>query len=323
MNRMLSGGNGLVPGVTYNVKLGSTWDQIPTDLIHAVQYDFKPASIDPSQPGQMQVEGGNGVTVLLPHKDTDESSEFKGNKQQTPKDCFLIVDKTTNTIYLEKVSNMIRVKKHRSVRKKPAVRNQVPLEEGERASPVPAAMQAKDRVSPVPSGLQPKDQVSPVPTNFTPKETLSPVNIMTTTSQPRDYAQPTAQPRDYELHVLRPPSPKLLPNNPIKPEYNTKPELSDCEQKVKRLKPSTLLAASGNLSSESDSASDSDSSNDSSDSGGFVPVKPEPQLDLGGSGMLITPLGEPDVKEEGGSSGDAIMNMLSQDLDISSDSDSD
>jgi len=298
------GGGGLTPGATYNLKLGSTWDHIPTDLIHAVQYDFKPASIDPSQPGQMRLDGSNGVTVLLPHKDTDESSEFKGNKQQTPKDCFLIVDKATNTIYLEKVSNMIRVKKHRSVRKKPVVRK----EEGERASPVPNALQSKDTVSPVPSSVQSKDRISPVPPNLTTKDRLSPVTT-------------TAQPRDIESHGAKPPSPKSQPNDSIKSE------LSDSEPKVKRLKPSTAIGitSSGNLSSES-SGSDSESSNDSSDSDNeknFLPVKEEGQLDIGSSGMLITPLGEPNVKDEGGSSGDAIMNMLSQDLDISSDSDSD
>ena len=50
-------GTGLIPGATYTLKLGSTWDHIPTDLIHAVQYDFKPASVDPSQPGQMKLDG--------------------------------------------------------------------------------------------------------------------------------------------------------------------------------------------------------------------------------------------------------------------------
>jgi len=299
---MSSGGGGLTPGATYTLKLGSTWDHIPTDLIHAVQYDFKPASIDPSQPGQMRPEGSNGVTVLLPHKDTDESSEFKGNKQQTPKDCFLIVDKATKTIYLEKVSNMIRVKKHRSVRKKPAVRK----DEGERSSPVPSALQSKDTMPSAPSSVQSKDRISPVPSTLASKDRLSPVTS-------------TVLSRDTEPHHPKPPSPKPQPNDSIKSE------LTDTEPKVKRLKPSAAIASSGNLSSES-SGSDSESSNDSSDSDNeknFLPVKEEAQLDIGGSGMLITPLGEPNVKEEGGSSGDAIMNMLSQDLDISSDSDSD
>ena len=299
------GGGGLTPGVTYNLKLGSTWDQIPTDLIHAVQYDFKPASIDPSQPGQMRPEpGSNGVTVLLPHKDTDESSEFKGNKQQTPKDCFLIVDKATNTIYLEKVSNMIRVKKHRSVRKKPAVKK----DESERASPVPGATQSKETVSPVPSTVQSKDRISPVPSTLSVKDKTSPVNMTT-----------SLQPRESDPAPPKPASPRPQQNEPVKTES------PDSEPKVKRLKPSNAITSSGNLSSES-SGSESESSNDSSDSDNdrnFLPVKEESQLDLGSSGTLITPLGQPNVKEEGGSSGDAIMNMLSQDLDISSDSDSD
>ena len=139
---------------------------------------------------------------------------------------------------------------------------------------------------------------------------LSPAPITTTLS------------RDTEPLVVRPLSPKPHLNDSIKSE------LSDSEPKVKRLKPSTAITSSGNLSSES-SGSDSDSSNDSSDSDNdknFLPVKEESQLDIGGSGMsgmLITPLGQPNVKDEEGASGDAIMNMLHQDLDISSDSESD
>lgn len=271
---MSASGGGLGPGTTYTLKLGSTWDNIPTDLIHAVQYDFKPASVDPSQPGQMRLEGTNGITVVLPHKDTDESSEFKGNKQQTSKDCFLIMDKATNTIYLEKVSNMIRVKKHRSVKKKPAVRKE--LEEGDRASPIPAALQAKETPATT-------NRISPIPTRSSPEPS-------------------------------KPPSPLPQPDN------------SDSEPKVKRPKPSSAIASSGNLSSES-SGSDSDSSNDSSDSENevsFVPVKEEGQLDLANAGALISPLGEPDVNEEDAGSSNAIMNMLTQDLDItSSEGDSD
>ena len=89
------------------------------------------------------------------------------------------------------------------------------------------------------------------------------------------------------------------------------------------------FASFGNLSSES-SASESESSSDS-DNEELVHKKPsdhsiktEETLNVGeSSGVLITPLGEPNIKQEGVASGDALMNMLSQDLDISSDSDSD
>ena len=273
----MASGGGLAPGTTYTLKLGSTWDKIPSDLIHAVQYDFKPASIDPSQPGQMKLEGNNGVALSLPHKDTDESSEFKGNKQPALKDCFLVVDKVSNTVYLEKVSNMIRVKKHRSIKRKKIA----PRKEDERASPTYNA-ESPDPIS------TPPPPPSSVQQNIPPELTAA------------VREEPT---------VL----PLVVP---------------DSEPKTKPLNQPTF-ASSGNLSSES-SGSESESSSDS-DNDELMhkiptdPVKKEELLNVGeSSGVLITPLGEPNIKQEGVASGDALMNMLSQDLDISSsDADSD
>lgn len=307
--------NGLLPGCTYTLKLGPSWDHIPTELVHAVQYDFKPASIDPSQTGQMKLDDNNGVSIILPHKDTDESSEFKGSKQPSAKECFLVVDNKTNTVFLEKVSNTIRVKKYRTS-KKPMQRNVLRREE-DRASPVPTSVQnqTKGRDSPVPAA-----PAAPVfaPIKVVQEDTRSRSPLLPPKPEPITHVIP--EPRTFvsEPRTVIPEPRTLIPEpRTLNPEPKSQPN-------AKRVKTELELKASGNLSSESESASDSDSNSSdessSSDTEKFTTVKSQQALNLAGSSAMITPLGEPPIKEE--TSGSGLMDMLSQDLDLT-DSDDD
>lgn len=152
---------GLQPGCQYTLQLGPSWDHLPTEVVHAVQYDFKPASVDPSQPGQMKIDDNNGVSVQLPHRDTDETSEFKGHKKPVSKECFLVVNHRTKVVTLEKISNTIRLKRSRTAKKgRPLIRR-----EEDRVSPVPP--QLSSQTSPhrphTPQPLQPPVPQPPAP----------------------------------------------------------------------------------------------------------------------------------------------------------------
>ena len=57
--------SGLTPNTRYTLRLGETWNSMPTELVHSVQYDFKPASVDSSQPGQMKLDDNNGVNLYF------------------------------------------------------------------------------------------------------------------------------------------------------------------------------------------------------------------------------------------------------------------
>lgn len=104
--------------------------------------DFKPASIDTSCEGELQVGKGDEVTITLPHipvrahlfkilsllmcisafstccnlfpkGSTPPMTVFKGNKRPYQKDCVLIINHDTGGFMLEKLSSSIQVKKTR------------------------------------------------------------------------------------------------------------------------------------------------------------------------------------------------------------------
>uniref|UniRef100_A0AAQ4PK82 ELL associated factor 1 n=1 Tax=Gasterosteus aculeatus aculeatus TaxID=481459 RepID=A0AAQ4PK82_GASAC len=78
--------------------------------------DFKPASIDTSCEGELQVGKGDEVTITLPHipGSTPPMTVFKGNKRPYQKDCVLIINHDTGEFVLEKLSSSIQVKKTRA-----------------------------------------------------------------------------------------------------------------------------------------------------------------------------------------------------------------
>ncbi|NXL51938.1 EAF2 factor, partial [Podilymbus podiceps] len=77
--------------------------------------DFKPASIDMSCEGDLEVGKGEQVTITLPNIEgsTPPVTVFKGSKKPYLKECILIINHDTGECRLEKLSSNITVKKTR------------------------------------------------------------------------------------------------------------------------------------------------------------------------------------------------------------------
>ncbi|KAG7469853.1 hypothetical protein MATL_G00133330 [Megalops atlanticus] len=96
--------------------LGESFQRRPKSTFHTIRYDFKPASIDLTCEGELQVGKGDEVTITLPHipGSTPPMTVFKGNKRPYQKDCVLIMNHDTGEFMLEKLSSSIQVKKTRA-----------------------------------------------------------------------------------------------------------------------------------------------------------------------------------------------------------------
>ncbi|XP_016797230.2 ELL-associated factor 2 isoform X5 [Pan troglodytes] len=97
------------------LKLGESFEKQPRCAFHTVRYDFKPASIDTSSEGYLEVGEGEQVTVTLPNIEgsTPPVTVFKGSKKPYLKECILIINHDTGECRLEKLSSNITVKKTR------------------------------------------------------------------------------------------------------------------------------------------------------------------------------------------------------------------
>uniref|UniRef100_A0AAY4DUJ9 Transcription elongation factor Eaf N-terminal domain-containing protein n=1 Tax=Denticeps clupeoides TaxID=299321 RepID=A0AAY4DUJ9_9TELE len=114
----------LMNGTTYSnfdnqehiLKLGETFEKQPKSAFHTVRYDFKPASIDTSCEGELEVGKGEQVTITLPNLEgsTTPVTVFKGSKRPYMKECILIVNHDTGEYRLEKLNSNIAVKKTRA-----------------------------------------------------------------------------------------------------------------------------------------------------------------------------------------------------------------
>uniref|UniRef100_A0A1A8NTZ5 ELL associated factor 1 n=2 Tax=Nothobranchius TaxID=28779 RepID=A0A1A8NTZ5_9TELE len=108
--------NPLLDKEEHVLKLGESFEKRPKSSFHTIRYDFKPASIDTSCEGELQVGKGDEVTITLPHipGSTPPMTVFKGNKRLYQKDCVLIINHDTGEFVLEKLSSSIQVKKTRA-----------------------------------------------------------------------------------------------------------------------------------------------------------------------------------------------------------------
>uniref|UniRef100_A0A8D0C0B8 ELL associated factor 2 n=1 Tax=Salvator merianae TaxID=96440 RepID=A0A8D0C0B8_SALMN len=95
--------------------LGESFERRPRCAFHTVRYDFKPASIDTSCKGDLEVGKGEQVTITLPNIEgsTPPVTVFKGSKKPYQKECVLIINHDTGECRLEKLSSNITVKKTR------------------------------------------------------------------------------------------------------------------------------------------------------------------------------------------------------------------
>ncbi|KAK2497601.1 hypothetical protein MC885_009165 [Smutsia gigantea] len=107
--------NPLLDREEHCLRLGESFEKRPRASFHTIRYDFKPASIDTSCEGELQVGKGDEVTITLPHipGSTPPMTVFKGNKRPYQKDCVLIINHDTGEYVLEKLSSSIQVKKTR------------------------------------------------------------------------------------------------------------------------------------------------------------------------------------------------------------------
>ncbi|XP_054643788.1 ELL-associated factor 2 [Dunckerocampus dactyliophorus] len=98
------------------LKLGETFEKHPKSAFHTVRYDFKPASIDTTCEGELEVGKGEQVTITLPNLEGSSTpvTVFKGSKRSYMKECILIVNHDTGEYRLEKLSSNIAVKKTRA-----------------------------------------------------------------------------------------------------------------------------------------------------------------------------------------------------------------
>ncbi|KAL1787580.1 ELL-associated factor 1 [Sigmodon hispidus] len=108
--------NPLLDREEHCLRLGESFEKRPRTSFHTIRYDFKPASIDTSCEGELQVGKGDEVTITLPHipGSTPPMTVFKGNKRPYQKDCVLIINHDTGEYVLEKLSSNIQVKKTRA-----------------------------------------------------------------------------------------------------------------------------------------------------------------------------------------------------------------
>ncbi|KAM6224553.1 ELL-associated factor 2 [Rhynchocyon petersi] len=97
------------------LKLGESFEKQPRCAFHTVRYDFKPASIDTSCEGDLEVGKGEQVTITLPNIEgsTPPVTVFRGSKKPYLKECILIINHDTGECRLEKLSSNITVKKTR------------------------------------------------------------------------------------------------------------------------------------------------------------------------------------------------------------------
>ncbi|XP_049449480.1 ELL-associated factor 2 [Epinephelus fuscoguttatus] len=98
------------------LKLGETFEKHPKSGYHTVRYDFKPASIDTTCEGELEVGKGEQVTITLPNLEGSSTpvTVFKGSKRPYMKECILIVNHDTGEYRLEKLNSNIAVKKTRA-----------------------------------------------------------------------------------------------------------------------------------------------------------------------------------------------------------------
>uniref|UniRef100_A0A8C4FFP0 Transcription elongation factor Eaf N-terminal domain-containing protein n=1 Tax=Dicentrarchus labrax TaxID=13489 RepID=A0A8C4FFP0_DICLA len=98
------------------LKLGETFEKHPRSAYHTVRYDFKPASIDTTCEGELEVGKGEQVTITLPNLEGSSApvTVFKGSKRPYMKECILIVNHDTGEYRLEKLNSNIAVKKTRA-----------------------------------------------------------------------------------------------------------------------------------------------------------------------------------------------------------------
>ncbi|XP_022672128.1 ELL-associated factor 1-like [Varroa jacobsoni] len=117
MNQPSIGDKLALTGKVTELKLGKSFDSGVNQMnpaFHTFRYDFKPASVDPTQMARVDVEQRNQVSVTVPHHDSNASTVFRGGQRPYQKECVLIIDHRTGEVTLEKLSCNVQLKKTRA-----------------------------------------------------------------------------------------------------------------------------------------------------------------------------------------------------------------
>ncbi|KAK7204116.1 RNA polymerase II transcription elongation factor-domain-containing protein [Myxozyma melibiosi] len=140
-----------------------------SDQLFALRYNFKPESVDDSQPSVL-TRSGSEFTLRSPGIQ-EESFTFTGQSTEGKDvDCLLIYNEVTNSFELKRLSNVIRLKTSRSAPKKPSATSANSSASSSSTSPTkePIVRRSKDeRVIDLPSlddlPASSSDQTSAVP----------------------------------------------------------------------------------------------------------------------------------------------------------------
>ncbi|KAK3092942.1 hypothetical protein FSP39_009148 [Pinctada imbricata] len=159
----------------HELKLGPSFDNKSNVAFHSFRYDFKPASVDTTQEGTVEVGEGNQVTVRLPHVEGAGSSHtvYKGNKRPITKECVLIIDHKTGTFTLERLSHTLTLKKTR-------IEGSSKISQAGNSRPLTPVDVNKQKQSPIKQSPQ-RHLESPIPPQVTP--TMTPVQDTVRTPQ--------------------------------------------------------------------------------------------------------------------------------------------
>jgi hypothetical protein len=86
---------------------------LPERDFYALRYNHKPASIDPTKPGTLEVNPGREVTTVRVERPTVNNKEvivFKGEEKPAKEwECVLIYDEATQTFTLEKLDSLVNL----------------------------------------------------------------------------------------------------------------------------------------------------------------------------------------------------------------------
>lgn len=107
-----------IGGGPHELKIGSSFAANGKNgKFHTIRYDFKPASLDPSLQGVLDVGESNSINVKLPHTNGTTETNYSGHmRDSSQKECVLIIDRNTGEITLEKLSGHMQLKKTRQER---------------------------------------------------------------------------------------------------------------------------------------------------------------------------------------------------------------
>lgn len=240
-----------VDNKVHELKFGESFDQKSKVAFHSMRYDFKPASVDTSKEAQVDVEEGHKVTVTLPNIEGSGIAHtvYKGNKRPTPKECVLIIDHEKGTFTLERLSNIIQLKKTR-------MEGTSKINQGSR--PLTPVDYNKQKLSPAknknpPTQVSPTVQrESPVVTPVSVEKDNSPIGEISSSSDSEDagWSSDSDSDNDEQTGTV-----KAEPS----PQHSTKANVNQSRPAIGNTKPA--FTSSFSLSKDlelSESGSDSD-----------------------------------------------------------------